>query len=89
MNDLHDEIIHQINQINQSISQYHILEKWSTYNRLSKLIKLKENLIEVDIEFIIQYASWVDDNKLFKKSLSKTEQVSGKYFSTNGDTLHL
>ena len=30
-----------------------------------------ENLIEVDIEFIIQYASWVDDNKLFEKSLSK------------------
>ena len=80
MNDLHDEIIHQINQINQSISQYHILEKWSTYNRLSKLIKLKENLIEVDIEFIIQYASWVDDNKLFKKSLSKTEQVSVNTF---------
>ena len=59
MNDLHDEIIHQINQINQYISQYHILENWSTYNRLSKLIKLKENLVEVDIEFILQYASWV------------------------------
>ena len=56
------------------------MEKWSTYNRLSKLIKLKENLIEVDIEFIIQYASWVDDNKLFKKSLSKTEQVSVNTF---------
>ena len=41
---------------------------------------MKENLVEVDIEFIIQYTGWVDENKLFKKNLSKTDQVSVNNF---------
>ena len=51
MIELNDVIINQLDHINQAISQHHILENWSPYNRLSKLIKLKENLVEVDIEF--------------------------------------
>ena len=80
MNDLHNEIIIQINLLSQFILKYHILENWSPYNRLSKLIKLKENIVEVDIEFILQYYSWIDDHKLFKKSLSKTDQASVNTF---------
>ena len=80
MIELNDVIINQLDHINQAISQYHILENWSPYNRLSKLIKLKENLVEVDIEFIIQYTGWVDENKLFKKNLSKKDQVSVNNF---------
>ena len=57
MIELNDVIINQLNQINQAISNHHILENWSPYNRLSKLIKLKENLVEVDVDFIIQYTS--------------------------------
>ncbi len=74
------DIISHLDKINQLVIQNQVLESWSPYGRLSKILKLKDQIVDIDIEFVIQFSDWIEENKLFKKSLSNSDQIVSNAF---------
>ena len=73
MDVLQSEIISSAKMIKQLLETNSILEEWSPYGNISKILSIEEQLYDVDVDFISKISNWINEDKLFKKSLSINE----------------
>ena len=70
---LQSEIISNVKTIKQLLLTNSILEEWSPYGNISKILSVEEQLHDVDVDFISKLTNWMNEEKLFKKSLSSND----------------
>ena len=71
---LQSEIISNVKTIKQLLLTNSILEEWfPCYGNISKILSIEEQLHDVDVDFISKLTNWMNEEKLFKKSLSSND----------------